>query len=71
MPELQIQRHDDLLTITLNTHTSTVPWSEISLPHKQMWSQIYQDAAAYGQRLFAHITHNDALRAALLALRPT
>src|SRR5947209_4295851 len=67
MPELHLQRADDVLTITLGEQSTTLPFADVAL-HIETWKSIYQDAAAYGSDLFKKTFRDEQMRTLLASL---
>src|SRR6266568_2761265 len=68
MPELHLQRTDDILTIRLGEQSASVPWTNIA-PDATTGQRIYDDAIAYGKELFEKTFPAGPLRTALTTLR--
>src|SRR5438270_4694774 len=68
MPELHLQRTDDILTIRLGEQSASVPWTNIA-PDAATGQRIYDDAIAYGKELFEKTFPAGPLRTALIGLR--
>src|SRR5438874_3852537 len=68
MPELHLQRTDDILTIRLGEQSASVPWTNIA-PDASTGQRIYDDAMAYGKELFEKTFPAGPLRTALIGLR--
>ena len=64
MPELHLQRTDDILTIRLGEQSASVPWTNIA-PDATTGQRIYDDATTYGKDLFEKTFPPGPLRAAL------
>src|SRR5947209_13161670 len=67
MPELHLQRTDDILTIRLGEQSAPVSWSDVA-PDAAMGQRIYDDAIVYGKDLFEKTFPAGPLRAALIGL---
>ena len=68
MPELHLQRTDDILTIRLGEQSASVPWAAVA-PDATTGQRIYDDATAYGKDLFEKTFPAGPLREALTTLR--
>src|SRR3989440_1206538 len=68
MPELHLQRTDDILTIRLGEQSAPVSWSDVA-PDATTGQRIYDDAIAYGKELFEKTFPAGSLRTALTGLR--
>src|SRR5947209_9937791 len=68
MPELHLQRTDDILTIRLGEQSAPVSWSDVA-PDATTGQRIYDDAMAYAKELFEKTFPAGPLRTALTTLR--
>src|SRR5437868_6945992 len=67
MPELQLQRSDELLTITLGDNITSIPLADVA-PNEDIWQRIYDDAVAYGRDLFDKTFRNEQMQTLLTNL---
>ena len=61
MPELYLQRSNASLMVSLGEYSDTIPFADVAI-HEQTWQHIYDDAADYGNKLFAKTFRRDDLR---------
>src|SRR5207248_8625843 len=67
MPELHLQRTDDILTIRLSEQSAPISWTAVA-PDATTGRRIYDDAIAYGKDLFEKTFPAGPLREALTGL---
>jgi hypothetical protein len=67
MPELQLQRVGDALTITLGENIASIPFADVA-PVEEMWGRIYDEAVIYGRDLFDKTFRDEQMRTMLAEL---
>src|SRR5260221_13710793 len=67
MLELHLQRTGDLLTFTLGEKSTSVSFADVA-PTVKTWERIYEDAIAYGRKLFEQTFRDEQLRTTLANL---
>src|SRR5271157_2791954 len=67
MPELLLQRNEDMIDVVFGEHRASVPLTDVALNEEKI-KRIYDDAAVYGRDLFNQTFRDEQMRTMLASL---